>query len=257
MGSIPKAYTVIPQNSNLAPPPNGRGTLVEGCPFHLSCLYTRVSRMGARRDYKENGIGEIYHVYNRGNWKFDIFLDDQDRGFFLHRTKQYLFPEREKIGDSIRIKTNPLPENAFSMISYCLMPNHFHFVLRQNSEIPINKLILRICTSYSMYFNKRHDRVGHLFQDQFKQVRVENNKHLNWLSCYVHQNPKVANLVKYPEEYPWSSLPHYLGKREDNIVSEEKLILDQFKNKKDYKRFVDQSFDILKIRKDMEYLLID
>src|SRR5258708_5665947 len=209
------------------------------------------------RDYKQNGAGEIYHVYNRGNWKQDIFCDDQDMRFFLHRTKQYLFPEREKISDSMRLKTNPLPEGSFSLISYCLMPNHFHFLLRQNSDIPIGRLISRVCTSYSKYFNKRHGRVGHLFQDQFKQVNVDSNKYLTWLSCYIHQNPKTAGIISKPEEYNWSSYAHYLGNRNDSIVSGGELILDQFKNNKDYKKFVDESHQIIKDRKDAEHLLID
>ena len=208
-------------------------------------------------DYKQNGIGGIYHVYNRGNWKQDIFLDEQDMNFFLYKIRQYLFPEREKMVDSIKLKINPLPENSFSLVSYCLMPNHYHFLLRQDTDVPTNKLISRVCTSYSKYFNKKYNRVGHLFQDQFKQVTVGDNDYLRWLTCYIHQNPKVAQITKNAEGYNWSSYAHYLGKRKDNIVRGEETVLSQFKNKADYKKFVEESYQIIKDRKDLEHLLID
>lgn len=209
------------------------------------------------RDYKQSVAGEIYHIYNRGNRKEDIFLDSQDKNFFRYRLCQYLFPEREKLEDLVRIRTSPLPENSFDLISYCLMPNHFHLIFKQNTEIPISKLISRVCTSYSKYFNKKYDKVGHLFQDQFKQVNISDNNYLLWLSAYIHQNPKVANIVIKADEYQWSSYAHYLGNRTDTIIKGDTLILDQFKTKNDYRKFVDDSYKIIKDKKDLENILID
>src|SRR5205809_297696 len=117
------------------------------------------------RDYKKFGAGEYYHVYNRGDGKENIFLDDQDFMFFMLRLRQNLVPDE---GSKDRIKS--LPPNSFSLVSYCLMPNHFHFLLRQNADIPTTKLMTKVCTSYSMYFNKKYNKVGHVFQDQYKQI---------------------------------------------------------------------------------------
>lgn len=114
------------------------------------------------RDYKQFGAGEYYHVYNRGNGKQNIFLDNDDFSFFLWRLRQNLFPSAEDGGRRVQ-----LPADSFSLISYCLMPNHFHFLIKQNSDIPTSKLLLKICTSYSIYFNKKYNRFGHVFQDQF------------------------------------------------------------------------------------------
>jgi putative transposase len=155
------------------------------------------------RDYKQYGKGEYYHIYNRGNLKADIFLDDEDYKSFLFRLQRNLFPEE----DFSKIRTQKLPANCFSLVAYCLMPNHYHLLIRQNTDLPTSKLITKICTSYAKYFNKKYDRVGHLFQDKFRQALVDNDSYLLWLSAYIHQNPAVARLVDKPEMYPWSSYP--------------------------------------------------
>ena len=203
------------------------------------------------RDYKKFGAGEYYHVYNRGNAKQKIFIDDQDFSFFLFKLRQNLFPSIEH-----KFRTPPLPKGSFSLISYCLMPNHFHFLIKQNSDIPITKLLLRVCTSYSIYFNKKYERVGHLFQDQYKLVLVDNDSYLNWLSAYIHQNPSVAGLVKHPVDYQWSSYCDFVGVRRDDLC-EKDVVLDRFKNKSDFEQFVLSSFGIIKEKKELEDLLID
>ncbi len=209
------------------------------------------------RDYKIFGVGEYYHIYNRGNGKQDIFLSKEDFEFFILKLNQNLFPAKYK---QKYFRTPPLPENSFSLICYCLMPNHFHFLIRQNREIPTSKLILRICTSYSKYFNKKYDKVGHLFQDQFKQIVIEDNEYLKWLSAYIHQNPKVARLSKEPEDYKWSSYYDYTkpGIRGVGLVQcEIDIILDQFNCQDDYLNFVSDSYEIIKTKKELEILLLD
>jgi len=203
------------------------------------------------RDYKNFGREQYYHIFNRGNRKADIFIDNSDYQFFLLRLKQNLFPEEDK-----KVRLRPLPVNSFSLISYCLMPNHFHFLIRQNSDIPTSKLLSKICTSYSKYFNKKYDQVGQVFQDQFKQVAVDINEYLLWLSAYIHQNPKVAGLTKNLDSYVWSSYPEFV--RGDNYgFCEKNIILDQFKNGSDFVNFVESSFEIIKNKKDLEHLLLD
>ncbi len=203
------------------------------------------------RDYKESGAGEYFHVFNRGNEKKSIFIDDEDYDFFIFKIGQNLFPDPKTIN-----RTQPLPEGAFSLISYCLMPNHFHLLIRQNTDLPTSKLLLKICTSYSMYFNKKYQRVGHVFQDRFKQVLVNDNEYLKWLSAYIHQNPKVAGLVTNLDDYRWSSYPFFVGLREDRLC-DKSIIYDQFGNSKGYKEFVESGYQLIKDKKGMEDILLD
>jgi REP element-mobilizing transposase RayT len=85
------------------------------------------------------------------------------------------------------------------------MPNHYHFIIEQKTEIPITKVIVKICTSYSKYFNKKYSSVGHLFQDKFKSVLIESNEQLRLVFDYIHNNPKEAGLVNNISDWKWSS----------------------------------------------------
>ncbi len=217
--------------------------------------------------YRDNKIfaqDNYYHVYNRGNGKQDIFLDDADYKFFLYRLKENLFPEQKRtallqegrpLGGRGYVR-KALPSDAFDLICYCLMPNHFHFLIRQNTQLPVSKIISKVCTGYSMYFNKKYERVGGLLQSKFKAVLVDSDPYLLWLSAYIHQNPKVAGLVKNLEDYPYSSFLDYIGKRQ-GMLCHTKTILDNFKNSEEYEKFVDNSFEKIKERKDLKLLLLD
>src|SRR5579872_5831116 len=114
------------------------------------------------RDYKQLAIGECYHIYNRGNGKMEIFRDKQDYINFLRRLKHILNIEVPRtVIDFDRTKLSlarmiPLPKDSFSIFCYCLMPNHFHIIIQQNSEISISKLVTKLCTSYSIFYNKKY-----------------------------------------------------------------------------------------------------
>lgn len=154
--------------------------------------------------------GNLFHIFCRGNEKRDIFLEEDDYNRFLTRMKEY------KIIHKI------------SIICYCLMPNHFHLVLRQNTNKPLSLFIHRLAVSYSMYFNKRYNRVGHLFQGRFKAKLITKDQYLLHLSWYIHINPlKIKNSMPEVENYPWSSLPEYIGIRNEQICDKE-IILKQF-----------------------------
>ncbi len=196
------------------------------------------------RDYKDFGEGEYFHVFNRGNQKMKIFLDNQDYNFFITRLKQYLGLEEYK---NYR-QTNVLPKKSFSVISYCLMPNHFHFLIRQNKDVPTSKLILKLCTSYSMYFNKKYKRVGHVFQGRFKQKLIDDDEYLLWLSAYIHQNPKLDSIVSDSKKYNWSSYLEYLNGRENSII-DTSILLDILGSIKEYEDFVEGSYKTLKENK--------
>lgn len=184
------------------------------------------------RDYKFFRADCYYHIYNRGNNKEPIFLDDQDYISFLKRCKMVLglmpIPDMGKRG-ALRIR--PLSPNDFAILAYCLMPNHFHLLIKQNTEVSIGMLINKVCTSYASYFNKKYSHIGNVFQDTFKAKIVENDSYLKYLSAYIHNNPPN------PQNYVYSSYPEYRGVRNGNLCRTEK-ILGLFDSRKEYINFV-------------------
>ena len=220
----------------------------KGAPCIL--VYSLIMR---RRDYKEFAPGVSYHIYNRGNGKMEIFRDDQDYLNFLKRLRLLFGKAR---GTLATIRITPFEPDEFSLLSYCLMPNHFHFQIEQNGEVPLSKLMLKVCTSYSMYFNRKYEHVGHVFQDQFKAVPIESDNQSAALSAYIHQNPKVGGLVNTLTDWAYSSYPEYIGLRKGDLVDPEP-ILDQFASKDGYRLFVEERFADILERKSIEELLLD
>lgn len=155
--------------------------------------------------------GGYYHVYSRGSEKRLIFLDRADRERFLKRLKEY----KEK--------------HQVSIICYCLMPNHFHLLIQQLTQEPISKFINRLNLAYAMYFNKRYERVGPLFQGRFKAKNIDTDEYIIHLSRYIHLNPLEIVKDGNIESYPWSSLQYYLKNENDFIDT--KLILSYFSTK--------------------------
>jgi putative transposase len=183
------------------------------------------------RDYKKFLPGNIFHIYNRGNNKEKIFFDEQDYKAFLFRLGLCLgFTEKELNKEKLtampysRIRIENAGKNNFKLNAFCLMPNHFHLLVEQIEDIPISKLISKLCTSYVKYINKKHKRVGHVFQDCFKAVLIKNNPQLMWTSAYIHMNPVKDKLVKDPREYKWSSYKDFAENRNLLIVNKELLI---------------------------------
>lgn len=164
-----------------------------------------------------------YHVYSRGNEKRAIFLSDRDYIRFLDKLKEY--SEQDKV----------------SILCYCLMPNHYHTILKQLNSGSITNFIHRLQTSYAMYFNLKNDRVGHLFQGPFKAKLIEEDAYMLQVSRYIHLNPQ--DIRKDPIKYRWSSLKSYLNltRSEMDIVLQKELIYDYFDHSfpvKAYKEFV-------------------
>jgi putative transposase len=187
------------------------------------------------RDYKTFRPNNVYHVFNRGNNRQDIFVDKSDYSRFFQTIKVVLgIPLEFNSGFITKRKPGikPFPAGAFSVLAYCLMPNHFHLLIKQNSEIGIDKFMLKVCTSYAKYFNKRHEKIGNIFQDTFKAKSVDNDKYLTYLSAYIHNNPEA------PLDYEFSSLKDYAGTRNENFCNQT-LILSMFNNDKEsYIKFV-------------------
>ena len=182
-------------------------------------------------------IGEFYHVYNRGNNKRTIFATtaDYNRFMFLlfianskdpvridnliHKYRKQgltLLKSMEEIGRD---------ETLVDIGVYCLMPNHFHLLLHEKDEGGISLFMQKLATGYSMYFNKKHERIGGLFEGTFRAEHADKDNYLKYLFAYIHLNPvkliepkwkevgvtNVARVKKYLKEYKYSSYVDYLG----------------------------------------------
>ncbi len=180
------------------------------------------------RDYKSFHQGHWYHVYNRGNNKEPIFFDDKDYRIFLQRLAVILGlipPPRKTF-------IQPFSKGDFSILAYCLMPNHFHILISQERETSLAILMKKLGTSYVKYFNARYERVGNLFQDTFKSKLVENDGYLTYLSAYIHNNP--IN----PLEYRYSSMGEYINPH-NSVICDTDFLLSYFNNDREkYKQFV-------------------
>lgn len=176
--------------------------------------------MPAKNSLKQFVINGYYHLYNRGVEKRTIFLDNQDYHVFQRYLKDYLSPE---------LGTDPhsLSEEV-DLIAFCLMPNHYHLLVKQNTINGITKLVRAVCTNYSMYFNKKYDRVGTLFQGRYKGVLIENDRYLLHLSRYIHLNPYPGSV---PKSYVHSSYSYYLGDRNSSWIKPNE-VLSHFKSQK-------------------------
>lgn len=165
--------------------------------------------------------GNVYHIYNRGVNKQNIFNDYRDYNALFHRLS-IMLGRTKPYGSGLSIK--PFPENSFSLVAYCFMDNHYHILIKQNTDIPISSFVNKLFTSYSSYYNRRHDRVGTLFQDTFKAKQVLSDDYLVYLSGYIHLNPQELSFG-----YPFSSLGEYLGKRRE-LFCELQYVLSYFNN---------------------------
>ena len=132
-----------------------------------------------------------------------------------------------------RIRITEMNQGDFKLHAFSLMPNHFHLLIEQVGDVSISKLMSKLCTSYSKYINKKYKRVGHVFQDEFKAVLIENDPQLMWTSSYIHTNAVKDGLVKHSKDYKWSSYNDYAFDRNLPIVTKD-LIIGTFEDKKNF-----------------------
>ncbi len=176
------------------------------------------------REKSETGI---YHVMTRGANRQEIFHDDNDRLRYL----EVIYKVKS---------TTPM-----QVYGWCLMNNHVHLLFKEGSE-DISTIMKRIGVSYALYYNKKYETIGHLFQDRFKSEKVESDNYLLAVIRYIHQNPVKAHLVKRAEHWPWSScLAYYGDKVYPEFLLDGEFILKVFsedKNKAivEFKKFNEQ-----------------
>lgn len=168
---------------------------------------------------KEYGENEIYHVYNRGVDKMNIFREEADYTFFLHLLKRYLSPSQyaDKLG-----RLAPNYADAVHLIAFCLMPNHFHLLVFLKEKEGLEHLMRSTMTAYSRYFNTKYERLGPLFQSRFLASRVSSDAYYWHISRYIHLNP--MDIAEDWQDYEYSSIGYYLDAKQADWVHPEYII---------------------------------
>jgi len=184
-------------------------------------------------------LGEFFHVYNRGTDKRQIYFDRSDHYRFLELLYLCNSVNQINVRDIRRIHQNVFDferdEPLVSIGAYCLMPNHFHLLMTSNREDGISRFMKKVSTGYSMYFNKRYDRSGGLFQGRFKAQSADSDQYLKYLYAYIHLNPvklidpqwkevgskDIETSFNFASSFQYSSLKDYLGEDRDetNILN--------------------------------------
>jgi len=212
--------------------------------------------------------GKYYHVFNRGVAKQNIFSTTNTYKRFLSCIDYYRFANPairlsdflETVGD---LKNSLLAQTVkggeqVSILAYCLMPNHYHLLLKQLTENGISTFIRKSMNSFSSYFNILNERNGPLFQGPFKAVEIITNEQLIHVIRYILLNPYLSGLsdIKNVFTYPWSSIGAYTLGSEDKFVKVED-VLSLFKDKNSFKKFIVDEIDHKNSLLDFKQLYID
>lgn len=213
--------------------------------------------------------GEYYHVFNRGVEKREVFKDVKDYDRFLEAMRLLNYEE-----DGLMIewrdfkKSNKMAclddflKRSFrkegrlvELVAYCLNPNHYHFIVKQIADKGIERFMHKLGTSHTKYFNKKNGRSGVLFQGVFKSVHIDSNEQLLYLSAYVNKNNFIHGYSR-SDEWPYSSLAAYLGKKGDKLVNLD-AVLGQFDQAGQYREYLEDNALYMKGKKEMESYIIE
>jgi len=214
------------------------------------------------KQYLENGY---YHLYNRGVEKRLIFLDMQDYAVFLSYLEEYLLPkdeiglrtqladpnissrEKDKILKALRLNNFA---DEITLLAYCLMPNHFHFFVKQKNALSIDKFMNSLCTRYTMYFNKKYKRTGSLYQDTYKGVSVLTEEQFLHLSRYIHKQALASQGHALRSWGQPSSYPEYIGQRTTEWTQPDEVLsyFSKTNPQLSYESFVNENDDFDQIQ---------
>lgn len=199
--------------------------------------------------------GEYYHVYNRSQFNVPIFLKDKDAKAFIKTLIYYAQtkPPR-KLSYEKRYKENNIKpfdynDRLVSILTYCIMPNHFHLLLRQEADKGVSTYMQRLTASFVHYYNIKYKQKGHLFESGFKSVHIESENQLLHVSRYIHLNPTNAKLTIDPLKYKHSSFPHYVHGGEKLPLDFENILRE--KSREHYRKFV---YDNLEYQQSLQFI---
>lgn len=202
-------------------------------------------------------INEYYHVYNRGNNKSLIFLDDFDYKrftkllFVCNGSKPVVF----KTIQGVPLDKIERGETLVDIGSYCLMPNHFHLLLKEKQENGISIFMEKLLTAYSMYFNKKYHRTGKLFEGRFRAEHLDSDEYLKYIFMYIHLNPvkifdptwkeqginDLSKTKDYLYSYSHSSYLDFLEvPRREVLILNIKAFPEYFTSKQDFLKEIDE-----------------
>lgn len=209
------------------------------------------------RRYTSFLTGNFYHIFNKSVYGQPILQKKNDLNYFLQATKYYL-----QLNPPIKFsyfRLNPdkyqtdFNKRLVTLISYCFMPNHFHFCLKQEKDGGIQLFMRKLMSSFSHYFQIKYKNKGPLFCGTFKAVPIESDEQLMHLSRYHHLNPVTAGMVDHPKDYHYSSFNSYMTKESDMVDTS--YVLSNFSSKQQYERFVLDRKDYQKELKKIEHLI--
>lgn len=230
--------------------------------------------MPAKNRIKTYISDSYYHIYNRGVEKRTIFQDEEDYVVFLSCLKLYLNPPKPVDRRFTLTLQGPSPTDTpvqmyapcrqpnnhngkIELIAYCLMPNHFHLCIKQSDQRAIDHFMRSLATKYAMYFNKKYDRVGSLFQGRYKAVLVETEEQFMYLTKYIHRNP--LDLAPYKDRprqlsnYKFSSYPNYLKLRRQTWIYPDDVLtyFSSSSTHNSYQSFVEETESEIKDEKSL------
>jgi REP element-mobilizing transposase RayT len=211
----------------------------------------------------EFAVGEYYHIFNRGVDKRNIFSDKYDLGRFFQSMSAFNSPDPigsiyekaflDKLFGGSTSKSGAL----VNFVCFCLNPNHYHFILEPLIDGGVEKFMHRIGTGYTMYFNEKYERSGSLFQGRYKAIHIDSNEYLLHLSTYVNLNDKIHKFGGSTSKFTRSSWEEYISETSEEQFCKKDIILEQFKNRAEYKYFALEAAQMAGENKDIEKLLLE
>jgi len=218
--------------------------------------------------------GNIYHILNRGVDKRKIFLDDEDHLRFIHDLFEFNdvnpinnnFYRFQYNASARRYIEKPRPRKLLvEILAFCLMPNHYHLLLRPCFDDGLRKFVSRLNMGYAHYFNQKYKRSGALFEGRYKLVPIIDESHFVHIPYYIHLNPldfiapkwrerKIENYkkaFKFLKNYRWSSYLDYIGHKNFPSITSRKFLLEIFGGSEEYKNKIKnwlKSFEISQIK---------
>ncbi|MEI7709179.1 MAG: transposase [bacterium] len=200
--------------------------------------------------------GEYYHIFNRGTRKQAIFHDANDWFRFLFLILYFqspvIFPNISRLSKQLvqpsvlnidkEVLNKIIKDRYVELISFCLMQNHFHLILKEEKEGGIAQYMQRILNAYTKYYNTKYQKSGHLFQGPYKAVHISDNTQLLHVSAYIHRNPReLATWTNKEDKYLYSSYQDFINENRWGKLLASDIVLEQFKDKDEYHDFVKTS----------------